>query len=418
MTRKFIFILALIFSNLIPINQCVGLKDQYELVSPIGYGGQSTVYLVKEKRTGGLYALKRIEKEFLRNNNQYKHVLIERDVLVNNRSPWLPRAYAAYQDNDALNIIMDFAAGGDIMTLLIEKNILPENVVKYYIAECIMALEELHRRGFIHRDLKPDNLLLDSNGHIMLADFGLATSTNVHERYETANYLELIEDAVRRYKRRTSDGNVIPGQHVAPTSPTTNRRPPMHHRRSHSSTPRLETSTKTQMRHKRRFFSLVGTLDYVAPEMFTGRGYGILCDSWSLGAIMYEMLYGFAPFTADENNGIIENIVRHEERPLFPVQPTQYDVSKLAIDFMSKLLINEKQRMSLAQMKKHAFLKDVDWSGLRSRKPKFKPELRYYGDTKYFPIDSLNRLPFNLDISTKATAIDSAAFSEFHFEKF
>lgn len=107
----------------------------------------------------------------------------ERDILAEADSPWIVRLFFSFQDDACLYFIMEYVPGGDMMTLLIQKGIFEEDLARFYIAELACAIEYVHNVGFIHRDLKPDNILIDQHGHIKLTDFGLCTGLRwTHDR--------------------------------------------------------------------------------------------------------------------------------------------------------------------------------------------------------------------------------------------
>ena len=87
---------------------------------------------------------------------------------------YVVKLISAFQDEDYLYIAMEYVPGGDLLHLLIEKDILSEEMTKFYIAELVLAVEEVHKMGYIHRDIKPDNILLNSEGHVKISDFGLS----------------------------------------------------------------------------------------------------------------------------------------------------------------------------------------------------------------------------------------------------
>jgi len=92
-------------------------------------------------------------------------------------SEWIVQLKSSFQDNKYLYLEMEFLPGGDLMTQLMKKDIFTENEARFYLSEIILGIESVHSKNCIHRDLKPDNILIDKNGHIKLSDFGLSKVT-------------------------------------------------------------------------------------------------------------------------------------------------------------------------------------------------------------------------------------------------
>jgi len=109
-------------------------------------------------------------------------VRAERDILALAKNPWIVELKCSFQDEKHLYLVMEFLQGGDLMTLLMEKDILSEEESRFYIAETILAVESVHKLNYIHRDLKPDNLLIGSDGHVKLSDFGLCKHVEIKPR--------------------------------------------------------------------------------------------------------------------------------------------------------------------------------------------------------------------------------------------
>ena len=120
-----------------------------------------------------MFAIKSMVKEAMILKKQVNHVKAERDALAEVDNPWITKLFYSFQDKHHLYLVMEFMPGGDLMTLLIRENILTETATQFYVAESVAAVTSIHAMGYIHRDLKPDNFLLDHLGHIKLTDLGL-----------------------------------------------------------------------------------------------------------------------------------------------------------------------------------------------------------------------------------------------------
>eukprot|EP01117_Protostelium_nocturnum_P010385 TRINITY_DN3735_c0_g1_i1.p1 TRINITY_DN3735_c0_g1~~TRINITY_DN3735_c0_g1_i1.p1 ORF type:complete len:898 (+),score=321.11 TRINITY_DN3735_c0_g1_i1:330-3023(+) len=151
--------------------------EDFEIVDMIGKGGFGKVYLARDlKNKGNLVALKKIKKAVIMERNKLESLMTEREVLTilnQTESPWLIKLACSFQDRLHFYFAMEFASGGNLKNLL-ELRMLDENEAQFYICEMIAAVDTLHKLGFIHRDLKPDNFLFDGKGHVKLADFGLS----------------------------------------------------------------------------------------------------------------------------------------------------------------------------------------------------------------------------------------------------
>jgi serine/threonine-protein kinase LATS1/2 len=162
-------------SNYIRLKRAKMDKAMFESISTLGVGAFGKVALVRKRDTGHLYAMKTLRKCDVLKRNQVAHVKAERDILAEADNEWVVKLYYSFQDTENLYFVMDYIPGGDMMSLLIKFGIFQEQLARFYIAELVLAIESVHKMGFIHRDIKPDNILIDRDGHIKLTDFGLCT---------------------------------------------------------------------------------------------------------------------------------------------------------------------------------------------------------------------------------------------------
>merc|ERR1719158_1298900 len=258
--------------------------DDFDPLKVIGRGAFGEVRLVQKIDTGHVYAMKILRKADMVEKEQLAHVRAERDILVEADHQWVVKMFYSFQDPANLYLVMEFLPGGDMMTLLMKKDILTEEAAQFYMTETAIAIDYIHNLGFIHRDIKPDNILLDSRGHIKLSDFGLCTG--LKKSHRTEFYRDLSQ--------------------VKPSDFTQN---PMDSKR------KAET-----WKSKRRAlaYSTVGTPDYIAPEVFLQTGYDKTCDWWSLGVIMFEMLIGYPPFCSETPQETYRKVMNWKTTLEFP----------------------------------------------------------------------------------------------------
>ena len=152
----------------------ITIKD-FEIIKPIGKGGFGEVNICRYKGNNKIYAMKRITFEQLKYKNGLLNFQAEKDILsINNNSIWITQLRFSFIDNQYLYLIMDYCPGGDLMSYLISRDTLDENEARFYLAEIILCVDSLHKMNCIHRDLKPDNILIGKDGHIKLSYFGLS----------------------------------------------------------------------------------------------------------------------------------------------------------------------------------------------------------------------------------------------------
>jgi serine/threonine kinase 38 len=140
----------------------------------IGKGAFGEVRVCRHMNTGEIFAIKKMRKDEMHKKNQVLHVRAEKDVLSEANNKWIVDLIYSFQDDIYLYLVMEYLPGGDLMSLLMKKDILSEEEARFYAAELVLAIESVHILNCIHRDIKPDNVLIGMNGHIKLSDFGLS----------------------------------------------------------------------------------------------------------------------------------------------------------------------------------------------------------------------------------------------------
>ncbi|KAG9734492.1 kinase-like protein, partial [Aureobasidium melanogenum] len=355
-----------------------------------------------------LYAMKVIRKAEMIRTSQEGHLRGERDFLVKSEgSQWVVPLIASFQDNTNLYLVMEFMIGGDFLQYLCRHDILSEEDTRFYMAEMVLAIEETHRLGWIHRDIKPDNFLIHSSGHLKISDFGLAFDghwSHVNDYYDTTRH-----SILNKYKIHMQ-GDV---QDIQATARRTHGVPRTRSGRlpyeMNSARDMEELLREPERMRKERPQSVVGTKQYMAPEIVQGHLYDGRCDWWSLGCIVYECFYSRTPFLGVDRQATARNIVHHREVLRFPSGERHSGIglcypapSESALALMRDLLRERDHRLSSAaygprlcrhmrrhqdivepsfvatgdaeEIKAHPFFKNIRWDMLHRSKPPFVPE--------------------------------------------
>lgn len=310
---------------------------------------------------------------------------------------YIVKAIFSFTYETFLCIVMEYMIGGDLNSLLKTEQYFDEKTAKFYTAEILLSLEYLHKLGIIHRDIKPDNILLDSRGHIKLSDFGLS-EFGVSQRYiNNKNYPnekrraslflyeclpkvlnsgfaddKLTDSSSKSNKNRLSLKKESPkniggggynlnesggsGNPFKKPIPKVTSFASIHSSNINVSNSINVKSSKLSSTNKR----IIGTPDYIPPEIIKGQNFNNpKWDFWSLGVMLFEFLTGIPPFNDDTIDLIFDNIVNLRiPWEGISIGNEEGCLSAVAIDLIKKILVLDPQkRLSLQEIKKHEFFK-------------------------------------------------------------
>ncbi|XP_030068754.1 rho-associated protein kinase 1 isoform X1 [Microcaecilia unicolor] len=295
--------------------------EDYEVVKVIGRGAFGEVQLVRHKATRKVYAMKLLSKFEMIKRSDSAFFWEERDIMAFASSPWVVQLFYAFQDDRYLYMVMEYMPGGDLVNLMSNYDV-PEKWARFYTAEVVLALNAIHSMGFIHRDVKPDNMLLDKSGHVKLADFGTCMKMN-------------------------KEGMV-----------------------------RCDTAVGTPDYISPEVLKSQGGDGY----------YGRECDWWSVGVFLYEMLVGDTPFYADSLVGTYSKIMNHKNSLTFPDDSEiTKEAKNLICAFLTDREVRL-GRNGIEEIKRHPFFKNEqwEWENLRDTVAPVVPDLSSDIDTSNF----------------------------------
>ncbi|PSR73636.1 hypothetical protein PHLCEN_2v10555 [Hermanssonia centrifuga] len=300
----------------------------FQKIKMLGRGDVGKVYLVREKKSSKLFAMKVLSKREMIERKKIKRALTEQEILATANHPFIVTLYHSFQSEQYLYFCMEYCMGGEFFRALQSRpgKCLSEDGSRFYAAEVTAALEYLHLMGFIYRDLKPENILLHQSGHIMLSDFDLA-------------------------KQSSEPGGL----------------PAMIHQEENG-IPLIDTRSCTA---DFRTNSFVGTEEYIAPEVIQTSGHTSAVDWWTLGILIYEMIYATTPFKGAERNDTFHNImnlpVHFRETP--KVTSACKDAVTRLLDKRESTRLGSKSGAS--EVKQHKWFAKINWGLLRNTQPPF-----------------------------------------------
>ncbi|KAJ1724821.1 hypothetical protein LPJ53_000957 [Coemansia erecta] len=357
--------------------------DEFDFIKPISRGAFGRVYLTRKKATKDLYAIKVMRKKDMINKNMVTQALAERRALSLLSTDWVVQLYYAFHSSKHLFLVMEYLVGGDLAGLLRVWGVMEEDAAKFYIAEIACAIDYLHRNSIVHRDIKPDNVILASDGHIKLTDFGLsqvavrgnAPESNTNIDSPTSEGTPLSDgDAIGRLTDKPEDywdaalkqaGRSVQTPALAVANAQASKA--------------LPVSKRAHARKSTRSF--LGTPDYLAPELLLGAGNGLAVDWWALGVCLFEFVCGYPPFTDESPEAIFRNILNHAID--WPDEDGY--VSEEAVELINALLHPDPTtRAHWKDIKAAKLFEGWAMSDIRQMEPPFVPQPDDDADTSYF----------------------------------
>ncbi|XP_057787716.1 serine/threonine-protein kinase D6PKL2-like [Salvia miltiorrhiza] len=401
--------------------QCVQSKDgelglgHFKLLKKLGFGDIGSVYLAELRSMGCLFAMKVMDKGMLVSRKKVVRAQTERDILGLLDHPFLPTLYSHFETDKFSCLLMEFCSGGDLHLLRQRQpgKHFTEQAARFYASEVLLALEYLHMMGVVYRDLKPENVLVREDGHIMLSDFDLSLRCYVNPTLLTSgdgtsctisSYCiqpSCIDPACKLpvcvepscfqpscFKPRLFTSKAVKARGEGTRTRT---RTPLV---SSDSLPVLVAEPTAA-----RSMSFVGTHEYLAPEIIRGDGHGSAVDWWTFGIFLYELLHGKTPFKGTGNRETLFNVVGQ------PLKfPEGSPISFAAKDLIRGLLAKDPQKRlgfkrGATEIKQHPFFENVNWALIRGTTPPQIPK----------PLDlaSLNQTLKSSLLSSNKSATDS-----------
>ncbi|KAH7576216.1 hypothetical protein ACOSP7_003635 [Xanthoceras sorbifolium] len=351
--------------------------SHFRLLKRLGCGDIGSVYLSELSSTRCYFAMKVMDKASLASRKKLTRAQTEREILQLLDHPFLPTLYTHFETDRFSCLVMEYCPGGDLHTLRQRQpgKHFSEYAARFYAAEVLLALEYLHMLGVVYRDLKPENVLVRDDGHIMLSDFDLSLRCTVSPTLVKTSF---DSDPSKRGAGgafcvqpaciEPSSVCIQPACFIPRIFPQKNKKKTRKPRSDlgflGSTLPELVAEPTAA-----RSMSFVGTHEYLAPEIIKGEGHGSAVDWWTFGIFLHELLYGKTPFKGAGNRATLFNVVGQQLR--FPDSPS---TSYAGRDLIRGLLVKEPQhrlgvKRGATEIKQHPFFEGVNWALIRCSTP-------------------------------------------------
>ncbi|KAG0526877.1 hypothetical protein BDA96_06G183600 [Sorghum bicolor] len=350
--------------------------SHFRLLKRLGCGDIGSVYLSELSGTRCYFAMKVMDKASLASRKKLNRAQTEREILQLLDHPFLPTLYTHFETDRFSCLVMEFCPGGDLHTSRQRQpgKHFSEYAARFYAAEVLLALEYLHMLGVVYRDLKPENVLVRDDGHIMLSDFDLSLRCAVSPTL-------IRTSAFDSDPRRAGGSFCVQPACMEPTSACIQPAcflPKFFGQKSKKKTRKARSElgqnagTLPELVAEptsARSMSFVGTHEYLAPEIIKGEGHGSAVDWWTFGIFLHELLYGKTPFKGSGNRATLFNVVGQQLK--FPESPSTSYSSR---DLIRGLLVKEPQsrlgvKRGATEIKQHPFFEGVNWALIRCSTP-------------------------------------------------
>lgn len=350
-------------------NYCL---NDFEVVGYSGRGAYGTVLQVQKKNSSDktIYAIKKLDIYSLNSVNRLYQAYLEYNILKNIDCPYIVKTQGAFVEDGKIHIIMDYLEKGDLSYFIKHNFPLNPQIIQFYSAEIVLFLEYMQKKKLIHRDLKPQNIMIDGKGHLKVIDFGTIRKLGyIFDKKE----MKFIEE--KNYEK--SDVEDIKGIKTS-VNPD--------YEDEDENNEEEEDDVYKEIRGQRRM-TFVGTAEYISPEVIKDLPAEYGTDIWAFAVILYQMIYNNTPFRTTSNIEIFKNI-----KNIKYSFPNTNKIDDSAKDLISKIfVIDPKKRLGggppgsqfdIEHLKSHKFFNGIKWSNMNKINPPNIQKYQFYEGKK------------------------------------
>ena len=357
-------------------------KEDFEIVNFLGKGAYGTVLqvtLVKDPKKK-IYAIKKLDINSLISVNRLYQAYLENDILNELNSPYIVKVYGAFEADEKIHIVMDYMPKGDFAYFIKSNYPLRTDMIKFYAAEMVAFLQYMQKMKLIHRDLKPQNIMIDDKGHLKVIDFGTVRKKGYYfdkreMKFKEEKILEIIDsEDIKGVK------NVVnPDEEDIDEDDDEEDEEEDDDENDDNNKKHKKIKNRTQ-----RSMTFVGTAEYISPEVIADKPADYGTDIWAFGVMLYQMIFNTTPFLAATNYLTFRRI----ESAKYDFPKDSNDISEEAKDLIKKIFVlDPKKRLGggdpgtefdIAHLKKHKFFKNIKWDQLHNTPPPGFDKIKFY----------------------------------------
>ena len=356
-------------------------KDDFEIVNFLGKGAYGTVLqvtLVNDTKKK-IYAIKKLDINSLISVNRLYQAYLENDILNELNNPYIVKVYGAFEADEKIHIVMDYMPKGDFAYFIKSNYPLRTDMIKFYAAEMVAFLAYMQKMKLIHRDLKPQNIMIDDNGHLKVIDFGTVRKKGYYfdkreMKFKEEKILEVIDsEDIKGVK------NV-----VNPDEEDIDEDDEEDEEEDDENDDDNNQNHKKIKNRTQRSMTFVGTAEYISPEVIADKPADFGTDIWAFGVMVYQMIFNTTPFLAATNYLTFRRI----ESAKFDFPKDSNDISEEAKDLLKRIFVlDPKKRLGggdpgtefdMAHLKKHKFFKNIKWDQLHNTPPPGFDKIKFY----------------------------------------
>ena len=366
-------------------------ENDFNVISICGRGAYGTVLQVCLKNDPNkVFAIKKLDINLLNSVNRLYQAYLENQILNELDNPFIIKLYGAFEEDKKIHLVMDYLPKGDLSYFIKTNYPLADDIIKYYSAQIVLFLEYMQKMKLIHRDLKPQNIMIDEKGNLKVIDFGTVQKIGYYYdkkqmRFKEEKLLERLDfqfiGGIDNYFIPDKDDDAYEEEDEEEEESEDENE---NENKSNSIKKDIKEkkNNKNRKRGKRKN-SFVGTIEYMSPEVIAEKPTEYGTDIWAFGIMLYQMYYNRTPFKKESAYLTFRNI----EKSNFEF-PHDSSIPKSAKDLIKQILVvDPKKRLGggsqnshydINSLKKHPFFEGIKWNELQNQSPPHMKDYKYF----------------------------------------